>query len=47
MTSFIIGFVVGALVLDILWAWKFGIPQMLWARSKFYLGKIYKQWKYR
>lgn len=47
MTSFIVGFVVGALVLDILWAWKFGIPQMFWTRLKFYLGKIYKEWKYR
>ncbi len=32
----VIAFVVGLVVMDLLWAWRLGIPQMLWA-----------QWKYR
>jgi len=30
----IIGFVVGLVVMDVLWAWRLGIPQMLWYRFK-------------
>lgn len=47
MTNFLWGFVIGAALLDFLWAWKFGIPQIFWTRLKFGIGKIYKVWKYR
>ena len=30
----IIGFVVGLVVMDFMWAWRLGIPQMLWYRFK-------------
>ncbi|MCG3771077.1 MAG: hypothetical protein JW384_02257 [Nitrosomonadaceae bacterium] len=30
----IIAFVVGLIVMDVLWAWRLGIPQMLWYRFK-------------
>ena len=34
MMELIIGFVVGLVVMDVLWAWRLGIPQMLWYRFK-------------
>ena len=30
----ILAFVVGLVVMDLLWAWRLGIPQMLWYRFK-------------
>lgn len=30
----LIAFVLGLVVMDFLWAWRMGIPQMLWARFK-------------
>ena len=27
-------FIVGLVVMDVLWAWRLGIPQMLWYRFK-------------
>jgi hypothetical protein len=32
--SLIIAFVVGLVVMDVLWAWRLGILQMLWYRFK-------------
>jgi hypothetical protein len=29
-----IAFIVGLIVMDVLWAWRLGIPQMLWYRFK-------------
>jgi hypothetical protein len=34
MMELIIGFVVGLVVMDFMWAWRLGIPQMLWYRFK-------------
>jgi len=31
----ILAFVAGLIVMDLLWAWRMGIPQMLWARWKY------------
>lgn len=28
----LIGIVLGMIVMDLLWAWRMGIPQMLWHR---------------
>ena len=47
MTHFLWGFVIGAVLLDFLWAWKFGIPQIFWSKLKFGINKIYKRFKYR
>jgi hypothetical protein len=30
----IIAFIVGLVVMDVLWAWRMGIPQLLWYRFK-------------
>jgi hypothetical protein len=30
----IIAFIVGMIVMDVMWAWRLGIPQMLWYRFK-------------
>ena len=32
MMEFALGVVVGAVVMDLLWAWRLGIPQRLWQR---------------
>ena len=32
MTNFLWGFVVGAVLLDFLWAWKMGIVTLIWSR---------------
>lgn len=31
----ILAFVAGLIVMDLFWAWRMGIPQMLWARWKY------------
>ena len=31
----LIAFVFGMVVMDFLWAWRLGIPQMLWAHFKY------------
>ncbi len=31
----IIAFVVGLVVMDLFWAWRMGVIQMLWARWKY------------
>lgn len=46
MMELLIGVVVGMVVMDFMWAWRMGIPQMLWARWK-YRRKArpdYSQW---
>jgi len=30
----LVAFIVGMIVMDVLWAWRLGIPQMLWYRFK-------------
>lgn len=37
----LIAFIVGLIVMDFLWAWRLGIPQLLWARWKY--RKVLKQ----
>ena len=32
MSNFLWGFVIGAVVVDFLWAWKMGIAQLFWSR---------------
>jgi hypothetical protein len=34
MVGIIVAFVAGLVVMDALWAWRMGIPQMLWYRFK-------------
>jgi hypothetical protein len=31
----IVAFIVGMIVMDVMWAWKLGIPQVLYARWKY------------
>ena len=31
----VLAFIAGLIVMDVLWAWRMGIPQMLWARWKY------------
>ena len=37
----VLAFVAGLIVMDFLWAWRLGIPQMLWAHWKY--RKVIKQ----
>ncbi len=39
----LIAFIVGMLVMDLMWAWRLGIPQLLIARWKY--RKVIKQLK--
>ena len=32
MLNVILAFIAGAVVMDFLWAWRFGMPQRLWKR---------------
>jgi hypothetical protein len=34
MLALIVAFVLGMIVMDLLWAWKMGIPQRMWHRFK-------------
>ena len=44
--DFVIGFLAGAVVMDLLWAWKLGIPQRLWYRWQHRRGRRpdYHEW---
>lgn len=39
MTNVLIGFLIGALVVDFLWAWKMGIVTLFWSK----ITRIYNQ----
>jgi hypothetical protein len=41
LTAFIIGVLVGSVVVDFLWAWKFGIPQLFWIKVRELKRKIF------
>ena len=45
MLNFILGFFVGAAVVDFLWAYKMGIPQVVWARVKALKVRIFNRTK--
>ena len=34
MLALILAFLAGTIVMDFMWAWRLGIPQMLWYRFK-------------
>ncbi len=34
MLELFLAFIAGALVMDFLWAWRLGIPQLLWYRFR-------------
>ena len=35
MIGLIVAFLIGAVVMDAMWAWRLGIPQFMWARWKY------------
>jgi hypothetical protein len=45
--SNLLWFLLGAVLMDFIWAWKFGIPQLVWVRTLFWGKKLYSSWKYR
>ena len=34
MMELLIGIVIGMIVMDFMWAWRMGIPQMMWYRFR-------------
>jgi len=42
MFNFFLGLVIGAIIMDLLWAFKFGIPQVLYVQTKFFIKKFIK-----
>ena len=34
MLELVLAFIAGLVVMDLLWAWKLGIPQAMWRRFK-------------
>ena len=40
MLNFILGFFAGAVVVDFLWAYKLGIPQVIWTRIKAFKVRV-------
>jgi hypothetical protein len=45
--SNLLWFLLGAVLMDFIWAWKFGIPQLCWTRTVFWGKKLYSSRKYR
>jgi hypothetical protein len=40
MTQFLLGLVVGAVLIDFLWAWKMGIVTLTWSKIKQFIYRI-------
>ena len=43
MTNFLWGFVIGAVLLDFLWAWKMGIVTLFWSRIARVFNRIFRK----
>jgi hypothetical protein len=43
MTNFLWGFVIGAVLLDLLWAWKMGIVTLFWSRITRVFNRIFRK----
>jgi hypothetical protein len=41
-TALITGILIGAVVVDFLWAWKFGIPQHFGYKIKRFVARIFR-----
>ena len=43
MTNFLIGFLVGAVLVDFLWAWKIGIVTLIWSKINRSYNRIFRK----
>jgi hypothetical protein len=43
MSNFVWGFVVGAVLLDFLWAWKMGIVTLIWSKITRVFNRIFRK----
>jgi hypothetical protein len=43
MTNFLWGFVVGAVLIDFLWAWKMGIVTLVWSKITRVYNRIFRK----
>lgn len=43
MTNFLWGFLIGATIVDFLWAWKMGIVTLIWARITRVYNRIFRK----
>lgn len=46
MLNFILGVLFGAAVMDFIWAWKFGIPQIFWSRLRLSVKRLVGRIRY-
>jgi hypothetical protein len=42
MSNFLLGFLVGAVVVDFLWAWKMGIIALVWSKISRIYNRIFR-----
>jgi uncharacterized membrane protein (Fun14 family) len=43
MTNFLWGFVIGAVIVDFLWAWKMGIVTLVWSKISRVYNRIFRK----
>jgi len=43
MSNFLLGFLVGAIVVDFLWAWKMGIVTLVWSKISRNYNRIFRK----
>ena len=43
MANFLLGFFIGALVVDFLWAWKMGIVAVVWSNITRNFNRIFRK----
>jgi hypothetical protein len=42
MSNFLLGFLVGAVVVDFLWAWKMGIITLVWSQITRVYNRVFR-----
>ena len=42
MNNFLLGFLIGAVVVDFLWAWKMGIVTLVWSQITRVYNRIFR-----
>jgi hypothetical protein len=43
MSNFLWGFVIGAVLLDFLWAWKMGIVTLFWSKITRVFNRVFRK----
>jgi hypothetical protein len=43
MSNFLLGFLVGAVLVDFLWAWKMGIVTLVWSQITRVFNRVFRK----